>query len=510
LVALGVACGRAEAQQQDPAVEVLKRELQEMKRQREEDRRRLEELERRAEGGAGAAAPPSSRDPGKSALDAALDESEPAGSPGGTAAPGAPAAPVGNAGDLWSRQAGPVNFRLIDISLDALTAVGTSTEREPEILRLQAGGHDPKRRGFTLQNAELLVAGAVDPFFQAQANIVYFVDPEGETVVELEEAFFQTLSLPLGLQLEGGQSYVEFGRINPRHPHQWHWLDQPIINSRLFGPDGMRAPGFRLGWLTPLPFFSELHFGMANANGETLQSFLSSDELAEKEIGRIGGRQGLHDSEVRNLGDLVYLGRWVNGGDLTDEVNIQLGMSGLYGPNGSGPRGETFVYGADLVLKWQATDSMRGWPFVLWETEIMGRRFRADRYFDPGADIVDPADDLSLGRQSLDDWGLYSQVSWGFTWRWIVGLRWEYVRAQEDAVGIDREAGAVAVFDRESDPFRDERHRISPLITFMPTEFSRIRVQYNYDIADRLGGGDAHSIWLGVEIGFGKHPAHSY
>ena len=39
-----------------------------------------------------------------------------------------------------------------------------------------------------------------------------------------------------------GQFLTEFGRINPTHPHAWAWLDQPVIEARVFGPDGMRRP----------------------------------------------------------------------------------------------------------------------------------------------------------------------------------------------------------------------------------------------------------------------------
>jgi hypothetical protein len=42
------------------------------------------------------------------------------------------------------------------------------------------------------------------------------------------------------------------------------------------------------------------------------------------------------------------------------------------------------------------------------------------------------------------------------------------------------------------------------------TEFSRLRLQYNYDRAQHLESGDAHSVWLGAEIMLGAHAAHSY
>ncbi|MDB6038456.1 MAG: hypothetical protein JWM99_2297 [Verrucomicrobiales bacterium] len=45
----------------------------------------------------------------------------------------------------------------MNVSFDALTAAGTSTEKDIESLQL--GGHDPNQRGFTVQNLELTFDG---------------------------------------------------------------------------------------------------------------------------------------------------------------------------------------------------------------------------------------------------------------------------------------------------------------------------------------------------------------
>jgi TolA-binding protein len=63
--------------------------------------------------------------------------------------------PAGAAsGDIASARVGSTNFRLLDVSVDVLTTAGGSTERDESLRTLQGGGHDPKRRGFTLQQAE--------------------------------------------------------------------------------------------------------------------------------------------------------------------------------------------------------------------------------------------------------------------------------------------------------------------------------------------------------------------
>ena len=63
---------------------------------------------------------------------------------------------------------------------------------------------------------------------------------------------------------------------------------------------------------------------------------------------------------------------------------------------------------------------------------------------------------------------------------------------------------------RQADFLRDDRHRVSPLIVWQPSEFSRIRLQYDFDHADFLPGHDAHSVWMGFEVLYGAHPAHQY
>ncbi|MGH7411906.1 MAG: hypothetical protein ACREJ6_12720, partial [Candidatus Methylomirabilis sp.] len=313
----------------------------------------------------------------------------------------------------------------------------------------------------------------------------------GETRVELEEAFLTTQALPLGLQLKGGFYFTEFGIINPTHPHAWDWIDQPVINTRLFGPDGLRQAGVRLGWLTPLPWYSELAIGVQNANGEIAASFLANQEFFEERP--IGGRPFV-ERDVRNPKDLLYFARWVNSWNLNDTVTTKLGLSGLYGPNATGPEGETWIYGADLKLTWRPTTNFRGWPFVLWQSEAIKRDYRADRFFDP-------ENGIDLPRTTLRDWGFYTQALYGFSYGWAGGLRYEYATGSgESAI----EGG------RRADPFRDDRHRISPLLVWHPSEFSRLRLQYNYDRADHLERKDDHSVWLGLEFLYGAHPAHKY
>lgn len=404
---------------------------------------------------------------------------------------------------IASAPLGGATLKLLDVSLNALVSVGTSTERDAGLESLQAGAHDPRKRGFTFQQAELSLIGAVDPYFKLESHLIFGLDPyEGETEVELEELFATSTSLPAGLQLKLGHYFTEFGRLNAQHPHQWDWQDAPVITSRLFGPDGMRAPGARLGWLTPAPFFLEVLGGVQNANGETMASFLANEEyFAERGVaGRL-----FTERDVRSLGDVAWSMRVHGGLDLSETVHAAFGVSGLYGPNATGGEGDTWIYGADLKVKWQPLDQQRGWPFVIWQSEFLRRAYDADAQVDDRG-TADPGDDVSLAARGLTDWGVYTQLLWGLQPDWALGVRYDYATGNGDL--YDRENGVFV--SRDLDPFRNDRHRVSPMVVWHASEFSRIRLQYNYDRAEHLHADEAHSVWLGFEFLIGAHPAHTY
>jgi hypothetical protein len=388
---------------------------------------------------------------------------------------------------------GGATLKLIDIAFDLLAVGGTSTATEDELRLLQAGGHDPKNRGFTLQNAELTFSGVVDPYLRGDANIVLQIDEKGATTIELEEAYLTTLEFPWNLQLKAGQFFNAFGRINPTHPHTWDFVDQPVIVGRVLGTDGYRAPGAQLAWLTPLPFFAELIGSVQNGQGDTAPYFRGVP-------GDVVAGRTLISRPVRSMEDLVYLIRLKTSFDPTDEITIVPGISALFGPNATGMDTKTQVYGVDFYLKWKPLANDQGWPFVGWQTEAMWRRYDAAAVFAGG---------ISIDRErTLGDWGAYTQVVWGFSRPWVAGLRLDYANGQDDSF-------SNGSYRSTQDSLRDQRGRVSIDLTYYPSEFSKIRLQYSYDRSEFLSQAsgdrrDAHSVWLQFEILFGAHGAHKF
>lgn len=368
---------------------------------------------------------------------------------------------------------------LVDLAFVTTVVAGTSSVGDDEIAGLQGGGHDPYGRGFSVPNVELILAGSPVSWLTAEVRIVTFIDHEGETGIELEEAFARTRDLPYGIELTAGQFFTPIGRFNAVHPHAWSWLDQPVIGSRVFGGDGMRGQGATLAVDVPAAY-SRFQVTTQNARGETMASFAGEEGIAGYPV---------DEHEVHALSDLVYVLGWRGNLTLASDAALRLGADAAFGPNTTGSDNRTDVYGGHVALKVGGDAHGLGRGGVLASIEVLARSYEVDEYVDG---ITYPAD-------TLDDWGVVAQIEVGLAPQWTAGLRYEQATGSGESVG-----------GREADPLRDDRWRVSPLITWKPVEAVRLRLQYNLDHADHLEDDHAHTVWLGLDVLLGRHPHHGF
>ena len=462
-------------------VQQLKRQLQQMQEDFEKTRQRqqqqIDALTRKLDELTKAPATPAPNADLAKTLEQELAAQPPAAAPASVPAAES-AAPVASPA-LGATKAGSA---YMNISYGALIDAGWSSVADPSA-QLQLGDHDPIKRGFALRNAEIAVDGAIDPYFKGFANIVLKLDKNNATDIELEETYLQSTSLPADLQLKAGQYFASFGRQNPQHPHTWSFVDQPLILSRAFGPDGLRGIGTQLSWLAPAPFYLEFFLSVFDGQGSTAFSFRNPGDPDATGVSRYAGRATL-DRTLRGAQDLLYVPRIATSFELSDTQTLLAGVSAAFGPNDTGPHNRSEVYGADLYWKWKPANATQGFPYLAWQTEGLYRRFAA------GADPL-----AALPAETLRDYGFYSQLVYGFMPRWNAGVRADYVD------------GNTGAFD-PSDPFRGRRYRVSPELTFLPSEFSKLRLQYNFDHGEAFGS--ANSVWMQLEFGLGAHAAHKY
>ncbi len=238
------------------------------------------------------------------------------------------------------------------------------------------GAHDPPRRGFGLQELELSMGANVDPFLRLDSNLVFSLFG-----VELEEAYGTTLALPGGLQVRAGQFLTRFGRVNPTHPHSWHFLHQPLVLGRLFGPEGHRGLGTELSWMPALPWFLTLSASVVQEAG----------------------------TEVQELEDLTATLRLEQFFDLSRSWSLLFGLSGHFADSQTGPGNRREVYGADLYLRWRPPGSADRAALSL-QVEVV---FRSEQ----------------VPKDTVQDGGGYAELVWNLDPSWELGGRHEHLRS---------------------------------------------------------------------------------
>jgi hypothetical protein len=363
------------------------------------------------------------------------------------------------------------------------------TAREPGDWRMagfmpNGGEVGPGERSFSLGESEMTLAASVDPYFTAQLTAAI----TGEDEIEVEEAFFRTLALPAGFTAKGGRFFSGFGYLNEVHAHAWDFADQPLVYQAFFG--NQRAQdGVQLKWIAPTDLFLELGAETGNGdafpgtredanglNGVTLFAHLGGDIGANASY-RIGGSWIDLDAEGREYEDVDAVGNPV--------LNAFTGSS------------RTWV--ADAVFKW-APGGNSARRYLKLQGEYMERRESGELAFDlENAGLADSYKSTQSG------W--YLQGVYQFTPRWRAGLRYDALDSGTPAIGLV-DSGLLPV---EAFPslLAGNPDRMTVMLDWSPSEFSRWRLQYAWDEA-RVDGDTDEQLVLQYLFGIGAHGAHKY
>ncbi len=344
------------------------------------------------------------------------------------------------------------------------------------------------KKGFNLNYGEITFFSVVDPYFE-----LFAVCHVAEHHFGLEEAYGLTRKLLPGLQLKVGKFLSSFGRINDQHSHYWDFADQALVYGAMFGEEGLSEIGARLTWVAPTEIY--LLLGAEILEGHNHAGF---------------GTTGFHDpqqaisvSGIDGPGLLVgYLKSSVDVGD----GSVLAGVSGARGTtrrddgfssgdqHGRAFSGETENYGCDVTVKYPL-DPIR---YVSVQAEYLWRNTDGTEYLlEGGRPVMRPARSERLS-------GFYAQAVAKADLRWRMGLRCDLLRTDE---GVMKELGLGGA---------ENLPRISGMIEFNPTEFSRIRLQYNYDRTryDVAVGVPTkktmHELILQVNLAIGAHGAHPF
>jgi len=359
----------------------------------------------------------------------------------------------------------------------------------------EAGSHSHEalnaHRGFNLNYGELVFYAAVDPYFELFA--VFHASAEG---VEIEEAYAETSALPFGLKVKMGKFLSSFGRINSQHAHDWDFVDQPLIYNAFLGDHGILELGTQVSWLAPMDLY--LLVGYELLKGENEHSFGNEGYIDKNYYFNI------EDSKIPNL-QTVFIKSSFDIGDLT----VLYGLSGAFGrtrsshnillEGGHGLKARTVILGGDLTLKY-FIDSYR---YISLQGEYIYRNMHGYNY---NVEAIETEKKYLKKKQT----GSYAQIIAKPFRRFRFGARFGLIHINRVKIGLVNQHKP------------ENLYRISGMADFIPSEFTRIRIQYNYDrtrykereIEDfdysLYANKRNHEIIVQCNFAIGKHGAHSF
>ena len=298
-----------------------------------------------------------------------------------------------------------------------------------------------------LNELEIQIASVVDPYARAEFLVSFGKDlSSGEHEIELEVATLTSLSLPYNLQVTLGKYKPQFGKINILHPHYFSFIDFPRMITNFFESEGMFMEGISTSWLVsnPYDFYQELIVEVGRAGSEPNASVGPGEDNR-----------------------LLYIGRLKNFFDLTENSTLELGFSGLTGPNRF--NFSTDIAGVDLTYKWKPLQFSIYKSFT-WQIEALFSRFEISE------------------TEAIKSVGGYSYAEFQFARRWFIGARYDYSEFP-DVEGQADKAGTL-------------------LFRFQPTEYQILALQYQY--VSRNYDENFKQVALRAIFGIGKHGAHAY
>lgn len=334
--------------------------------------------------------------------------------------------------------------------------------------------------GFSLGHSEITLSNNFDDKFFGKFTLA-IAEHDGATEVELEEAFFETLALGNGFTLRGGRFYSAIGYLNQQHEHAWDFHDAPLIYRGLFANQYF-DDGIRLSFIAPTELYIEL--------GSEI--FAGGQYPAGGEHSGVGSWTAF----VNLGGDVGVSHSWQTGVSYWSADRIEREYGGhAHDAIGEIPlfAGDSNIVGFNAIYKWAPNGNYR-------EQNVKLQFEYFDRDDDGSLTLLNSIP-LEASMLTSQQHGWYVQALWQFVRSWRIGFRYDL--ADSDSTGSDAtvldEAGLVANGHTPK--------RSSLMAEWLPSEYSRIRLQYNrdesYPVVD-------DQVFLQYTFSMGAHGAHRY
>jgi hypothetical protein len=135
-------------------------------------------------------------------------------------------------------------------------------------------GEAQDEEGFAVGETELIMSANVDDKFAAYLTAALAFE-DGESELEVEEAWVETTAMPAGFSARFGRMFSGIGYLNAKHSHTWDFADQALPYQAFL--DGRYVDnGVQLRWLAPTDLYVEI-------GGEIMQG---EDDPSKQQLAR--------------------------------------------------------------------------------------------------------------------------------------------------------------------------------------------------------------------------------
>jgi len=349
---------------------------------------------------------------------------------------------------------------------------GFSTS-EAEISSFQVGEEGKRgKEGFSIGESELNFAANVDDKFYASLTAA-IVNEDGSDIIELEEAYVQTLSnkfLLNGLSAKFGRAFWNLGYLNSHHAHSDDFADRPLP-YRIYLNKAFNDDGVEFSYLLPIDFYVELGGGVFRGDDFPFAN---------------GGDKTSYSAFIKFAGDIGNKQSWQLGASmLSGQARAGEGNGRVTGEDPASQVsfiGDTNLYVADFRYIFAPTANNRNQELIL-QGEYFYRA--EDGNYTIGSGTPAAFDDATQG--------YYTQAIYKFTSQWRIGARYSKMNAAINT------AIAADGFDPESR---------TVMVDWTNSEFSRVRFQYNREELSKDNNDNQFILQYIVSIG--AHGAHKY
>jgi hypothetical protein len=332
----------------------------------------------------------------------------------------------------------------------------------------------------------LTASANVDHLFYAETTIALHDDAEGSGV-EVEEAFVDPQVLPAGLGARFGRFYSAVGYLNSFHTHAWDFHDAPLAYRAMLG-NQYRDDGVRLNWIAPIDLYLNLGAELLAGNSFPAGGSTHTPGNVYSLFANIGGDIGDSHAWQAGLSTLqVDVDARASSGSAGDSVFT----------------GNSDLYIADFVWKWAPHGNATQQNFKL-QGELLYRDEDGPLQYTSG---VDQAQLAYSGHQ----YGYYLQGVYQFMPRWRTGLRYDRLSANNRLLVTNLGGFASAQDVIDGSGLNDAGHRPerwSLMLDWTPSEFSRLRAQYNRDDSRATQTDQQWSLQYIMSLG--AHGAHAF